>query len=211
MRTFVSIDIPEEARYKIKKIQDALPDFFGKKTEPENLHLTLKFLGEVEEYKIKELKGRLKEVRFERFETEAKYLGFFDHIKHGKRYGPVWLYLDNCEGLQKLVDDNLKDFFKPEKRFMSHLTIARIKSVKNKKLFLEKLKEIKFSEIKFNVDCFKLKKSTLTKEKAVWQKFVDGKFLHSKQKVSPYGVVFEKDVVSKTTYDVLEEYRSSDF
>lgn len=169
MRTFISIDMPKEIVTEIEKIQDALPEFYGKKTELENLHLTLKFLGEVEEYKIKELKGRLKEVRFERFETEAKYLGFFDNIKRGKRYGPVWLNLDNCEGLQKLVDNNLKDFFKPEKRFMSHVTIARIKEIKDRKRFLEDLKKIKIKKMNFAVECFKLKKSILISENPFYE------------------------------------------
>ncbi|RLG16235.1 RNA 2',3'-cyclic phosphodiesterase, partial [Candidatus Pacearchaeota archaeon] len=43
MRTFISIDIPEKVRKEIIKIQNELSDFKGKKTEPENLHLTLKF------------------------------------------------------------------------------------------------------------------------------------------------------------------------
>ena len=34
MRTFISIDIPEEIAKEIKKIQDKLPEFYGKKTEP---------------------------------------------------------------------------------------------------------------------------------------------------------------------------------
>ncbi len=169
MRTFISIDIPEEVRDEIKKIQDVLPEFYGKKTEIENLHLTLKFLGEVEEYKIKELRKMLKEVRFERFETKVKYLGFFDNIKRGKRYGPVWMHLDNCEGLQKLVDDNLEDLFPKEKRFMSHLTIARVKALKDKSEFLKKLSEIKIPEIKFTVKGFRLKKSVLNSDGLVYE------------------------------------------
>ena len=47
MRVFISINISEEIRKEIKKIQDFLPEFFGKKTELENLHLTLKFLGNI--------------------------------------------------------------------------------------------------------------------------------------------------------------------
>ena len=54
MRTFISIDMPEVVRSEIEKIQDVLPEFFGKKTERDNLHLTLKFLGEIDEEKVKE-------------------------------------------------------------------------------------------------------------------------------------------------------------
>ena len=58
MRCFISIDIPKEIRDKIKKIQEQLPEFVGKKTEQENLHLTLKFLGEVDERFLIDIKNR---------------------------------------------------------------------------------------------------------------------------------------------------------
>jgi len=168
-RTFISIDIPEKTRKEIEKIQRELPGFYGKKTELENLHLTLKFLGEIDEQKVEETKERLKEVRYKRFETEVKYLGFFDNVKKGKRYGPIWLHLSNCEGLQKKIDESLIGLFKPEERFMSHLTIARIKSLKNKEIFLEELSKIKIPKMNFIVDNFQLKKSVLKSEGPVYE------------------------------------------
>ena len=45
VRAFIGIDIPNGIKKEIIKQQNSLPEFFGKKTEPENLHLTLKFLG----------------------------------------------------------------------------------------------------------------------------------------------------------------------
>jgi len=161
MRTFISIDIPKDVREEIGKIQSQLPEFYGKKTELENLHLTLKFLGEVDEDKVEEVRRRLRGIEYKRFETEIKYLGFFDNVKQGKRYGPVWLHLSDCEGLQKKIDDSLEGLFEKEKRFMSHLTIARIKTLENKKEFLEDLGEIKIQKIKFVVGNFRLKQSIL--------------------------------------------------
>jgi len=168
MRTFISIDIPEYVLGEINKIQDGLPEFYGKKTEPENLHLTLKFLGGIDGERIEEVKKRLGEIKYRKFETEIKYLGFFDNMKKGKRYGPVWLHLNNCEGLQKKVDESLIGLFEKEKRFMSHLTIARVKNVKDKKLFLEKLKEMKFPKIKFVVENFRLKQSMLEEKGPIY-------------------------------------------
>lgn len=162
MRCFVSINIPREVVRDIEKIQQKLPAFQGKKTELENFHLTLKFLGEINEDKIKEVKEKLREIKFEKFESEIKYLGFFANVKHGKRYGPVWLHLSRCDKLQKIVDGKLKGLFEPERRFMSHLTIARVKNIKDKKRFLEELKKVKIPTIKFNVDNFYLMQSELT-------------------------------------------------
>ncbi|MEX0920551.1 MAG: RNA 2',3'-cyclic phosphodiesterase [Candidatus Pacearchaeota archaeon] len=167
MRAFISIDIPEDVKEKISKIQESLPEFKGKNTERENLHLTLKFLGEVGEEKVEEVGKRLKEVNFNSFETKADEIGVFDNRKSGKykRKIIVWLHLVNCEELQRKVDEALSGLFKSEKRFMSHLTIARVKEVKagGEEEFVEKLKEINLPKIRFNVKSFRLKESVLGK------------------------------------------------
>jgi len=160
MRCFISINIPREVAKQIEKIQDELPDFFGKKTELENLHLTLKFLSQIDEKKIEEVKEKLREIKFEKFESEIDSIGVFSE----KFIRIIWLHLTNCDNLQKIVDEKLKDLFEPERKFMSHLTIARVKTIKNKKRFLEELKKIEVSKIKFNVDKFYLMKSELTSE-----------------------------------------------
>ncbi len=160
MRAFISINISEEIRKEIKKIQDFLPEFFGKKTELENLHLTLKFLGEIKENKTEEIKEKLREIKIEKFKTEIDEIGIFspNFIRI------VWLHMKDCDNLQKQIDNALKNLFEPEKRFMSHLTIARIKGIKDKKRFLQDLEKIKIEKIKFKVDKFYLMKSELTAE-----------------------------------------------
>lgn len=157
MRCFISIDIPENIKEEIKKIQEQLPEFSGKKIESENLHLTLKFLGEADEERIEEVKKRLIKVKLNRFETEIDSIGVFSE----KAIRIIWLGLANCDKLQKEIDTKLKDVFGPEKRFMSHLTIARVKKIKNKEDFLRDLKKIKIPKIKFVVDNFGLKNSVL--------------------------------------------------
>jgi len=164
MRTFISIEIPEEIKKQIKKIQDKLPEFYGKKTKLENLHLTLKFLGEVSEERVKEIEEKLREIKFSKFETEIDSIGVFSE----KFVRIIWLHLTGCKNLQSEIDERLKNLFEKEKRFMSHLTIARVKDIKNKEKFLEKLNEIKIPKIKFVVEDFKLKKSTLTKQGPVY-------------------------------------------
>ncbi len=160
MRTFISIDIPEEIKKEIMKIQDKLPEFRGKKTETENLHLTLKFLGEIGEEELEKVKEKLREIKFNQFETEIDSMSVFSE----KFIRIIWLHLSNGDELQKEIDEKLKDLFEKEKRFMNHLTIARVKNVKDKKIFLGKLKEIKIPKMKFVVDSFRLKKSVLEKQ-----------------------------------------------
>ena len=165
MRVFISIDVPEKVKEEIKKIQSQLPEFMGKKTELENLHLTLKFLGEVSEEKVEEIKEKLKEIKFKKFETEIDEIGVFSE----KFIRIIWIHLSDCGKLQAEIDNKLKEMFPKEKRFMSHLTIARVKKIDDKNKFLKELKEVKINSVKFLVEDFRLKKSTLRPEGPVYE------------------------------------------
>ena len=171
-RIFISIDLPEQVQRVIKKLQNQLPGFEGKKTESENLHLTLKFLGEIDKEMIIEVKRRLKEIKLKSFEAEIDEIGVFDN-RRSRKYSRnliVWVHLTNCNKLQKLVDERLDGLFPKEKRFMSHVTIARVKYLKNKNYFLGELKKIKIpSGLKFKVNNFGLKKSTLTPDGPLYE------------------------------------------
>jgi RNA 2',3'-cyclic 3'-phosphodiesterase len=165
MRIFIAIDLSRECRNEIIRIQKIIREktlFTGKLTEGENLHLTLKFLGEIDDGNIEEVKKRLSLIKFNEFFAETSEVGVFnkDFIKI------IWIKL-NGKGiwdLQKEIDEILKDLFVPEARFMSHITIARVKNVPNKKGFLEYLESIKPKKIRFIVKEFALKKSELAPE-----------------------------------------------
>lgn len=162
MRTFIALDLPREIIKEISGIQKILKKqslLTGKFTEPENLHLTLKFLGEVDEEKVEAIKKNLSEIKMNGFYCEIGEVGVFtkQFIKI------IWIKL-NGKGifdLQKKIDEKLKDLFEPEERFMSHLTIARVKHVSSKKDLLDYLKSIKPKKMKFYCDKFYLKKSEL--------------------------------------------------
>ena len=80
IRCFIAIDLPREVINSIKDIQKLLKKqslFNGNFTEPENLHLTLKFLGEIEEEKVEGVKKRLKEIKFDEFESGLGEVGVF--------------------------------------------------------------------------------------------------------------------------------------
>ena len=165
-RTFVSIDLPKRVQKEIKKLQDSLPGFDGKRTELENLHLTLKFLGEIDEEKVKEVKNCLKGLKFKKFDTEIDEVGVFSP----KFVKIVWVHMSKCNKIQRLIDEKLDGIFKKEERFMSHVTIARVKYLKNKNYFLGELGKIKIpSGLKFKVNNFELKKSTLTPDGPLYE------------------------------------------
>jgi 2'-5' RNA ligase len=168
-RCFIAIDLPREAINYIKEVQNLIKKqnlFTGRFTEPENLHLTLKFLGEIEKEKIEEIKKRLREVNFKGFDCELGNIGIFSKsfIKI------VWIKLDgHVFGLQKEIDEKLRGLFEPEHRFMSHITIARVKKVGDKKAMLDYIDKMKIKNMKFKVNSFVLKKSTLFPEGPVYE------------------------------------------
>ena len=138
IRCFVALDLPQKTINRIKNIQKLIKKeifFTGKFTKPKNLHLTLKFLGEIDEDKIKKSKKRLKKINFDSFEAQLGNINVFSK----KFVTIVWIRLNGKSlfELQKKIDDNLEDLFKPEQRFMSHITIARVKNIKNKEYFID--------------------------------------------------------------------------
>ena len=170
MRCFVALDFPRNVRNEIKRIQDLIKKktlLTGRFTNSENLHLTLKFLGEIDSKKIKEVKNRLRKIEFKSFEVYLDNIGIFSE----KYIKIIWIKL-NGKGifeLQKEIDNELKDLFKPEFRFMSHITIARPKNVKKRKELLEYIKQIKIKNIKFKINDFYLMKSELFSEGPVYE------------------------------------------
>ena len=78
MRCFIGIDLPIEVIIEIQRIQKKLePNFTGRLTSSENLHLTLKFLGEIEEDAINDVKKRLSSITHPPFELNLKDVGVF--------------------------------------------------------------------------------------------------------------------------------------
>lgn len=176
MRTFISIDLPEEIVLELIKIQkeiDKLRLIKGKFTECENFHLTLKFLGELSRSEIEAVKERLLRVKFEHFNVELDKLGIFseDFIRI------IWVSLksDGLFELQKAVDEALGDLFAEEYNFMAHITIARPKFVEDKKVLIEELGKIKFKKKSFLVENIFLKESELTPQGSRYSYLLDVK------------------------------------
>jgi RNA 2',3'-cyclic 3'-phosphodiesterase len=173
MRCFIALDLPREAMDHIEDIQKVIKKqnlFAGKFTEVENLHLTLKFLGEISEGEIEKVKEELKQVKFKEFEARLGEIGVFSS-KYSSYIRVIWIKLDGkgIFSLQKEIDKALDKLFPVEQRFMSHITIARVKNMKDKRALLEYIKKIKISEIKFKVDKFFLKKSELLPEGPIYE------------------------------------------
>lgn len=162
-RAFISIELPREIKKEILEIQKKIEQMEiirGKFVEKENLHLTLKFLGEIDEKTIEEVKKKLSKLTFDDFDCVLGELGVFNEnfIKI------VWVSLEGpvLFKLQKKIDDLLEGIFPKEERFMAHITIARPKFVKDREGFIKKLKKINFTKKAFPIEKVFLKESKLS-------------------------------------------------
>jgi len=162
-RAFICIPASDEAIKEIARIQEQLKNklqFIGKITELENLHLTLKFLGEINQEALNKTKEALSKVKFVQLNLKLGHVGAFSYKGQPKI---IWTKVLGKElfNLQKQIDESLQSLFPKEERFMSHLTIARIKYVKDIKYAKEYIKHLKPKPISWTENKFFLKESEL--------------------------------------------------
>ncbi|MEO0275895.1 MAG: RNA 2',3'-cyclic phosphodiesterase [candidate division WOR-3 bacterium] len=168
MRTFIAIDIPDELKEKIynafnrerEKIKGV------KWVEKENLHITLKFLGEIKEEKVKEVEKILDELsnKFKSFEIKLGELGGFPEFKNPR---VLWIGVSPYEKMEEIfnfIEERIEsiNIEKEERKFHPHITIARIKERKG--VSFEKKK----FDYKFKVDRIVLFKSDLRPEGPIY-------------------------------------------
>ncbi|HII68105.1 MAG TPA: RNA 2',3'-cyclic phosphodiesterase [Thermococcaceae archaeon] len=176
MRAFIAIEINDEVRKKLVEIQEKIDRTKSAKikfVEPENLHITLKFLGEITEEQAEDIKRILESIAKKRkkHEVDAKGIGVFPNYNYVR---VIWAGVDNDEEIKKMAEeiDNalFKLGFKREKNFVSHITIGRVKFVKDKVGLMLALKELSNEEFgKFKVEAIELKKSTLTPKGPIYE------------------------------------------
>lgn len=158
MRYFLAIPLPEEIKQKLHQINTSLSRFKGLRfVNPDNMHLTLLFLGE---NNIGEKITSLKKIKFEPFKLKIKGLSLFP--EEGK-IRLVWIDLKKSKELSDL-QRQVSSLFNIYKEYKPHITLARVKRLEKKEReeINTAVKKIKMPEITIDVKNFKLYSSELT-------------------------------------------------
>jgi len=183
MRTFIAIELDETIRNELAQVQARL-QYSGadvKWVEPGNIHLTLKFLGEVSEEKVKQASSILEAIarRFQPFEITVQGIGVFPKPDFPR---VVWAGLtqghEKTSDLAHAVEDSLENIgFQRESRpFSSHLTIGRVRSPKNKAVLKEKILSTKIEKhLAQTIDSLTLFRSELTSTGPIYTKIFEAK------------------------------------
>ena len=126
MRLFIAINFDDGVKDKIQEVQSEMKKISkGNYSKRDNLHLTLAFLGEIEEARLKDIKDAMNKISVPKMNLTFSEVGCF------KRDQELWwIGLKHNENLSKLQsqlsDELMKKGFKLEKRkFIPHITIAR--------------------------------------------------------------------------------------
>lgn len=126
-RLFVAIDLPEEYAPLLENLKDET--LSARWTPPHQFHLTLRFIGDVEEEKVADIDQALVRVKSSPFTMHAAGVGTFPSKRN-----PRVLYVSVKESgtlttLQRDIEDSLQAIGIPQetKPFTPHLTIARLK------------------------------------------------------------------------------------
>ena len=179
-RAFIAIELPEEIIAFIRKIQEGLRSygFKARWVRPENIHLTLKFLGDINNEDIKKAGDAIISAASENASMSlgAKGIGFFPGVKRSR---VIWTGIAGqtreLAELQKTLDGKLDTIgFPKEKRpFKGHLTIARIKRKIDARRLVDAMKEFgRFESKTFMADEVILFKSELKPSGAVYTKLM---------------------------------------
>ena len=185
MRTFIAIELSDQIRESLAQIQSHLK-YSGadvKWVEKNNIHLTLRFLGEVAEEKCAKIKSILDEIgkSTKQFEISIKDIGAFPNINYSR---VIWVGLDKgaveSKALAEKIDEEvLKIGFQKETRpFAAHLTIGRVRSPKNKEALKEKIASYSLQPTVHSpqlISSVALFQSTLTPKGAVYTKLHETK------------------------------------
>ena len=183
MRAFIAFDINDDARAELARLQSTLKksEADAKWVSPENIHLTVKFLGEIDEGQKKSIADSLDTITaaHKSVEIALSEIGAFPGIGRPKvLWAGIKGGVDEIIDIARSVDQECSKLgFQAEDRtFTPHLTIGRTRSSKNREKLKQALSASSLKPIVSRVDAIHLYKSTLTPNGPVYEKVHEARF-----------------------------------
>jgi 2'-5' RNA ligase len=169
VRSFIAFDLDNESLLrKLAEVQSLLVKTGAdlRVVEPKNIHITVRFLGNVALGTVEKIFEEMRKVQFVPFDAKIRGVGAFPNARHPR---VVWAGMtegaDQLRGIFSQLEPRLQSLgFAPDpKGFSPHLTIARVRSGRNKaelgKFIMENV-DYEFGVVR--AACLRLKKSDLT-------------------------------------------------
>ena len=183
IRTFIAIELSEHIKKELSDIEKELKETkaVAKWVKPDDIHLTLKFLGNVEEEKIELIKKSIQESvkGVTPFIIDLKDIGAFPSPSRPR---VIWVGVqsgkERIKNLAESIEGNLEKigFKKEDRQFSAHITLGRIKSLVNIDKLKDLIKEKKYHSSSFEVSKIAIMRSDLTPEGPIYTKLSEIKF-----------------------------------
>ena len=135
IRAFIAVELPAELKSELAELEGQLKKnspLVVKWVDPNNIHITLKFLGEISEDSIEELMLAIEESTqgIQPFKLEVREVGAFPNLERAQ---VLWVgvkgELDKITKLQKRIESNTEQlgFPRESRGFSPHLTLGRVR------------------------------------------------------------------------------------
>ncbi len=180
LRSFIAIELSETLKNELARLQQELKKCGAdvRWVKPENIHLTLKFLGDIEEQIVEDVVKIIQGTcsTFKPFSLDIKGTGLFPNPRSPRA---LWVGVNGSEDVirfQGEINDRMSALgFKREKRrFTPHLTLGRFKSPQDKDPLLEKIVLLKNRSLgRMNVLTISLMQSELSPAGAQYRRLAD--------------------------------------
>ncbi|HUU75563.1 MAG TPA: RNA 2',3'-cyclic phosphodiesterase [Methanoregulaceae archaeon] len=175
VRLFVAIDLPPEIREQIKDSQQELKKSRARLSlvNPEIIHITMKFIGEVEKDAVESIKKKLDNILDSPFEVQVTGIS----ADNPRRPRVVWCTIDDqgrCAQLHERIEDALfpLGIKKEGRKFRPHATVARVKRFDSTLIeSIRPLVSVPYGN--FIINGFTLKKSTLTPTGPIYEDIME--------------------------------------
>ena len=175
MRIFIAVDLPASIKAEVSAFQEGLVRTRAsiRWTRPESLHLTLKFLGEIEEARLSEIMNVVQRVAASHRQMTLCLtgIGVFPHLRNPRIF---WVGLggetDRYASLAEEIDLNLSElgFPREERSYKPHLTIGRFKSPLGANELLSQARHQTLPLLSFRVSEVTVMRSLLNPRAAVY-------------------------------------------
>ncbi|MFW1676319.1 RNA 2',3'-cyclic phosphodiesterase [Pontibacter sp. JAM-7] len=164
MRLFTAIDLPRRLSEQLNPLLPSGYDTDMRWSLPEQMHITLVFIGEVAPDQFDPLLTAIAEIEFEPFQLICSGVGHFPS-------GIVWLGIEANEGLQRLQQKlhhciDQQGFHVGRRRYRPHITLGRCQSL-SPELMTQLASNLAAFKAPFSVDQFVLKSSQLRPDGAL--------------------------------------------
>jgi RNA 2',3'-cyclic 3'-phosphodiesterase len=172
-RTFCAIELPDEVRARlqdhVRRLREAVPDVSASWSRPQNVHLTLKFFGNVSKEKLAGISEAASRVAHELapFKIKVGSTGVF-------RTQVLWIGVEDPSGelatLQRRFEEECarEGFAKEDRAYRPHLTIARLRRPEGARKLADAHRQSKFTLTEISVNEFVVFRSQLSPKGSIY-------------------------------------------